>query len=50
MSLAENYGAGLRLVDYASAAEAARQQINAWVEDETQDKIKDLIPAGARIH
>jgi serpin B len=46
-TLAVNYGAGLRLVDYAADPEAARQQINAWVEDETQDKIKDLIPAGA---
>jgi serpin B len=45
--LAENYGAGLRLVDYVHAAEAARQQINTWVEDETQGKIKDLIPANA---
>jgi serpin B len=45
--LAENYGAGLRLVDYVQAAEAARLQINGWVEDETQDKIKDLIPPGA---
>lgn len=45
--LAENYGAGLRLVDFAQAAEAARQQINSWVEEQTQDKIKDLIPEGA---
>ncbi|HSV86866.1 MAG TPA: serpin family protein [Levilinea sp.] len=45
--LAENYGAGLRLVDFIHAAEAARQQINTWVEDETQDKIKDLIPEDA---
>jgi serpin B len=46
-TLAENYGAGLRLVDYAADPEDVRQQINSWVEDETQDKIKDLIPAGA---
>jgi len=45
--IAENYGAGLRLVDFVAAAEDARQQINAWVEEETQDKIKDLIPEGA---
>jgi serpin B len=45
--LAENYGAGLRLVDYVNAAETARQLINTWVEEETQDKIKDLIPEGA---
>jgi serpin B len=46
-TLAENYGAGLRLVDYQNAAEEARQLINTWVEDETEDKIKDLIPPDA---
>jgi serpin B len=42
-----NYGARLELVDYVNAAEEARQTINAWVEDKTEEKIKDLIPAGA---
>jgi len=41
----DNYGAGLRKVDYA-ASEAARKTINDWVEDQTNKKIKDLIPAG----
>ena len=45
--LAENYGAGLRLVDFASNPEAARLAINQWVSDETKQKILDLIPAGA---
>jgi serpin B len=45
--LAENYGAGMRLVDYMSDPEAARQAINQWVSDETREKIQDLIPAGA---
>jgi serpin B len=45
--LAENYGAGMRLVDYAADPEAARQAINQWVRDETRDKIQDLIPSGA---
>jgi serpin B len=45
--LAENYGAGMRLVDYASDPEAARQAINQWVSDETREKIQDLIPSGA---
>jgi len=44
--LALNYGAGLRLVDFAQAAEEARLEINQWVEDQTQGKIKDLIPEG----
>jgi serpin B len=45
--LAENYGAGMRLVDYQDDPEGARQAINDWVSDETRDKIKDLIPQGA---
>ena len=45
-ALSTYYGAGMQLVDYINAAEDARRQINAWVEDETEDKIKDLIPSG----
>jgi serpin B len=45
--LAENYGAGMRLVDYANDAEGARQAINDWVSDETHGRIKDLISQGA---
>src|SRR5712691_2732632 len=40
------YGAGLNEVDFQTAAEEARQTINAWVEQQTKDKIKDLIPSG----
>ena len=32
-TLAANYGAGVRLVDYIAAAEEARQAINGWVAD-----------------
>jgi len=46
-TLAVNYGAGLRLVDYTAAAEQARVAINEWVAAETNDKITDLIGAGA---
>jgi serpin B len=42
----DNYGAGLQEVDYITAHEAARKEINAWVEKQTKDKIKDLIPEG----
>jgi serpin B len=42
-----HYGAGLREVDFVRDAEAVRKIINAWVEQETRDKIKDLIPKGA---
>jgi serpin B len=45
--LAQNYGAGLRLVDFNADAEAARQQINDWVSQQTQDKIQDLFPQGS---
>lgn len=41
------YGAKLTEMDFQRAAEAARQQINTWVEDQTVQKIKNLIPAGA---
>jgi len=42
----KHYGAGLREVDFAGAAEAARKTINAWVEKQTHQKIKDLIKPG----
>lgn len=41
-----NYNAGLEEVDYITAHEEARKRINAWVEKETKDKIKNLIPQG----
>jgi len=44
--LAENYGAGLRLLDYISQPEESRLAINQWVSDETKEKIQDLIPQG----
>ncbi|CAN5548618.1 serpin family protein [soil metagenome] len=36
------YGAGFHTIDFHNG-EAARQEINAWVEKQTQDKIKDLL-------
>ncbi len=41
------YGAGLNEVDFQTATEEARRTINAWVEQQTKDKIKELIPPGA---
>ncbi|HZU86893.1 MAG TPA: serpin family protein, partial [Anaerolineaceae bacterium] len=46
-TLAQNYAAGMQLLDYAADAEAARKIINQWVFDQTEEKIKDLIPTGA---
>ncbi|SEO52026.1 serpin B [Halogranum amylolyticum] len=42
-----NYGAGLHAVDFASDAEAARQTINSWVADRTEDRIRNLLPKGS---
>jgi serpin B len=42
--LAENYGAGLRILDFARETEASRVTINDWVIDQTEGRIKDLIP------
>jgi serpin B len=46
-TLAENYGAGLRTLDFAADPEQARLAINDWVSDETEEKIEDLIAQGA---
>lgn len=43
-ALAENYGAGVEMLDFAGAPEASRRFINAWVEEATQERIKDLLP------
>lgn len=45
--LAANYGAGMRLVDYIEARDDARAAINAWVAEQTRDRIPQLIPQGA---
>jgi serpin B len=44
--LAAEYAAGVRVVDYEDDPEAARTDINAWVAEETADRIPDLIPEG----
>jgi len=44
--LALNYGAGLQLVNFAGSPESTRQTINQWIEDQTAQKIKNLIPEG----
>ena len=45
--LAENYGAGLRPLDFAGAPEEVRVRINDWISGETEEKIRDLLPPGA---
>ncbi len=44
--LAENYGAGLRILDFQAAPEESRLTINKWVSDQTENRIIDLIPKG----
>jgi serpin B len=39
----QQYGAEMKLVDFAQPVVASRE-INRWVEQQTNDKIKDLIP------
>ncbi len=41
------YDAGMNVVDFINNYEEIRVTINDWVSDETNDKIKDLIPEGA---
>ena len=45
-ALGERFGAGLRLVDYINDAEAARRTINGWVEDQTEQRIPQLLAQG----
>ena len=40
----DGYGAGLRELDFEKDAEGSRQAINNWIEQKTEEKIKDLLP------
>jgi serpin B len=42
----KHYGAGLSLLDFKGATEGARGTINAWVEKQTKERIKDLLRPG----
>jgi serpin B len=46
-TLAVNYGTGLHVLDFANAPDASRETINTWVEEQTNDKIVDLLPDGS---
>jgi serpin B len=41
-TLAGHYGAGLRTLDFGQPEEAS-EEINAWIEDQTEDRIKNLV-------
>ncbi len=44
--LSENYGSGLRIVDFVNEPEPSRITINDWVSKQTKGRIKDLVPPG----
>ncbi len=44
---AASYGAGLVETDFGADPEKARIEINAWVENKTADRIKDLLSKGS---
>ena len=46
-TLAQNYGAGMNLLDFINSPEDSRVIINNWVSDQTNNRIKDLLPRGS---
>ena len=45
--LDDRYGAGLHEVDFIRETEPSRQRINRWVEQQTHDRISNLMPEGS---
>jgi serpin B len=43
-TLAREYGAGMRIVDFENATESARGLINDWTAGRTHDRIEEIIP------
>ncbi|XP_069766030.1 leukocyte elastase inhibitor-like [Narcine bancroftii] len=41
------YGAALSAVDFMTSANETRQEINKWVEEQTEGKIQDLLASGS---
>ncbi|MFB6372944.1 MAG: serpin family protein, partial [Bradymonadaceae bacterium] len=46
-TLAKHYGAGLRGLNFQEKPNQSRKTINDWVEKQTENKIKDLLPEGS---
>ncbi len=46
-TLATDFGSGVHLADFLTQPETERMAINAWVSQETLNRINDLIPQGA---
>ncbi|MFO0527040.1 MAG: serpin family protein [Planctomycetota bacterium] len=47
LRMEEQFAAPLGQVDFVGAPEPSREAINAWVAEQTRDRIKDLLPAGS---
>ena len=45
--LERDFQAELARLNFADGPEAAREEINGWVEEQTEGKIEDLLPAGS---
>jgi serpin B len=46
-TLAINYGAGLRVLDFIGAPEESRATINQWASDQTEGRINNVLPEGS---
>lgn len=46
-TLAWNYDAGMNLVDFRGDPETGRTRINAWVAEQTEQRIRDLLAPGS---
>ncbi len=45
--LEDDFGAELNLVDFIGDPDGARDEINTWIADQTNDRIENIIPEGA---
>lgn len=45
--LRDRFGAPLEAVDFAAGPDSVRETINEWVEERTEERIRNLIPPGA---
>ena len=45
--LAGEYGTGLQVTDFVADPAAAHDDINTWVRDATEERVQELLPAGA---
>ncbi|QKY22172.1 serpin family protein (plasmid) [Halolamina sp. CBA1230] len=46
-TLENHYGGGLNQVDFVENPDGVREAINAWIADQTDNRIEELLPAGS---